>query len=67
MSKTFTRALVLNAVVQFVITRQRAGTVIEEGAAEMLWVRYPFVVLANALAWTLLLSALGRITRLVRS
>lgn len=66
MRKTFTRALIINAVVQFVVTRQRAGNVIEEGAAEALWVRYPFVVLLNALLWTLMVSTLGRITGILR-
>jgi hypothetical protein len=66
MRKTFTRALIVNAVVQFVITRQRAGNVLEEGAAEALWMRYPFMVLLNALLWTLLLSALGRVLGVFR-
>jgi hypothetical protein len=66
MSKTFTRALILNAVLQFVVTRQRAGNAIEEGVAEMLWVRYPFVVVMNALLWTIMLSTLGRVAGVFR-
>jgi hypothetical protein len=66
MKNTFTRALVINAALQFVITRQRAGNVIEEGAAEALWMRYPFVVLLNALMWTLMVAAFRRVTNLVR-
>jgi hypothetical protein len=61
MRKTFTRALIINAVLQFVVTRQRAGNVLEEGAAEALWMRYPFTVLLNALLWTLMLSTIGRV------
>ena len=66
MSKTFVRALMVTTVLQFVVTRQRAGQVVEEGAAEALWLRFPFVVLLNALLWTLMLSAIGRTVRLVR-
>ncbi len=66
MGKTFVRALMVTAVLQFVVTRQRAGQVVEEGAAEALWLRFPFVVLLNALMWTLMLSAIGRTVRLVR-
>jgi hypothetical protein len=56
MRRIFIRAIVINAVVQFAVTRYRAGHAIEEGAAEMMWVRYPVTVLMNALAWTLMLS-----------
>lgn len=66
MSKTFVRALMVTAVLQFIVTRQRAGQVVEEGAAEALWLRFPFIVLLNALLWTLMLSAIGRTLRLVR-
>ena len=66
MSKTFTRALILNAVLQFVVTRQRAGNALEEGAAEAMWLRYPFVVLANALLWTIMLSTVGLIAGIFR-
>jgi hypothetical protein len=66
MGRIFVRALVLNALIQFVVTRQRAGRAIEEGAAEMMWMRYPASVLANALAWTLMLSLVGGTLRLLR-
>jgi hypothetical protein len=64
--RTFTRALIINAVLQFIVTRQRAGNVLEEGAAEALWMRYPFTVLINALLWTLMLSTLGRVLGVFR-
>jgi hypothetical protein len=64
--KTFLRSLAISAVLQFAVTRARAGRVEEEGAAEALWLRYPFVVLLNALSWTLMLAALARVTRVVR-
>ena len=66
MRKRFLRSLLITAVLQFVITRARAGRAIEEGAAEQLWLRYPFVVLANALVWTLLGSAGGLLLRPLR-
>jgi hypothetical protein len=66
MRKTFMRSLLVTAVLQFIITRQRAGQVVEEGAAEALWLRYPFAVLLNALMWTLMLSTIGRGVRLLR-
>ncbi len=62
----FVRALLVTAVLQFVVTRMRAGRVEEEGQAELLWVRYPFVVIANALAWTMMLSVAGRAVRIFR-
>jgi hypothetical protein len=67
MRKTFLRALIVNAVLQFIVTRARAGRVEEEGRAEMMWMLYPFIVLANAVAWTLIVSALGSIVRLLRN
>lgn len=67
MKRTFIRSLMISAVLQFIVTRQRAGNVIEEGAAEQLWMRYPFVVLLNALAWTLMVSTIGRVLRPLRS
>jgi hypothetical protein len=66
MTQTFARALVINAVVQFIVTRQRAGNVVEEGAAEAMWVHYPFTVLLNALLWTVMLSTLGRVASVLR-
>ena len=62
----FVRALLVTAVLQFVVTRMRAGRVEEEGQAELLRVRYPFVVIANALAWTMMLSVAGRAVRIFR-
>jgi hypothetical protein len=59
MKRRFVRTLLVTALLQFFITRQRAGRTLEEGAAEMLWLRYPSAVLANALAWTLMLSLFG--------
>jgi hypothetical protein len=66
MRRMFIRAIVINAIVQFAVTRHRAGRAIEEGAAELMWVRYPFSVVFNALAWTLMLSAFGGTLRLLR-
>jgi hypothetical protein len=66
MKKTFVRALIVNAVLQFIVTRQRAGNMVEEGAAEMLWLRYPLTVLLNALVWTLMLSTFARVTGALR-
>ena len=51
---------------QFVVTRSRAGHAIEEGSAERMWMLYPFNVLLNALAWTLLIAAAARVTRALR-
>ena len=66
MKTTFIRALALSALLQFILTRQRAGNAIEEGAAEAMWVRYPVNVLLNAIVWTLTLAALGAGVRQVR-
>jgi len=66
MKKTFIRVLIVNAVLRFIVTRQRAGNMVEEGAAEMLWLRYPLTVLLNACAWTLALSTLNRVTGALR-
>jgi hypothetical protein len=66
MTKTFVRALLINAVLQFIVTRTRAGRVEEEGRAEALWLLYPFVVLGNALVWTLMLTAASRLFRFLR-
>jgi hypothetical protein len=60
------RALVINAILGFAVTRHRAGRAIEEGAAEMMWLRYPASVLVNALAWTLMLAMLGGFVRIFR-
>ena len=37
--------LAVVAIVQFVITRAMAGSVIEEGRAERMWMMYPLNVL----------------------
>ena len=66
MRRIFVRAIVINALVQFAVTRHRAGHAVEEGAAEMMWLRYPFSVLMNALTWTLMLALLGRTLRALR-
>ncbi len=67
MKRTFIRSLMISAVLQFIVTRQRAGHVLEEGAAEQMWMRYPLVVLLNAVTWTLMLSTIGRIVRPLRA
>lgn len=66
MRKTFIRTLAVTAVMQFVVTRTLAGQALEEGRAERMWLMYPVNVLLNALAWTLLISAGGRVRRLLR-
>ena len=66
MGKTFTRTLVVMAIIQFVVTRMLAGQAIEEGRAERMWMLYPLNVLLNALAWTLLISGTGRVLRIFR-
>lgn len=66
MGKTFFRLLIVNAVLQFVTTRIRAGRAEEEGAAKTMWLRYPITVVMNALIWTLMISTLGRIVRPLR-
>lgn len=67
MSKTFLRLLIVNAILQFITTRTRAGRAEEEGAAEAMWLRYPIAVVVNALIWTLTISTLGRVLRPLRS
>jgi len=66
MKKLFVRALIISALLQFIVTRARAGRVEEEGEAELLWVRYPFVVVMNALMWSLILAGAGRAIRVLR-
>jgi len=66
MKAIFFRALAVSAVLQFIITRQRAGQTLIEGEAEAMWLRYPFNVVLNALMWTLMLSALGAGLRRLR-
>jgi hypothetical protein len=64
--RIFLRTLAVTAVLQFVLTRARAGRVEEEGAAEMMWVLYPFNVVLNAAAWTLLIASVGGVVRVLR-
>jgi hypothetical protein len=64
--RTFLRTLAVTAVIQFIVTRTRAGHAIEEGAAERMWMMYPATVLMNALMWTLLIAASNRVLRVVR-
>jgi len=66
MRKIFVRTLAVTAVIQFIITRTLAGQAIEEGRAERMWMMYPFNVLLNALTWTLVLAATGRVLRVFR-
>ncbi len=66
MRKTFLKTLLVVGVVQFAITRHMAGQVVEEGRAERMWMLYPFNVVLNALAWTLLFVASARFVRLIR-
>lgn len=66
MKKTFVRSLIVTAALQFIVTRTRAGNAMEEGEAEALWLRYPFVVVLNALAWTLMISTVGGVIRPLR-
>jgi hypothetical protein len=67
MRTTFLRSLLVVAVVQFVITRYRAGQAYEEGEAERMWMLYPVSVVMNALMWTLLIRGTARVLRLIRS
>lgn len=66
MRRIFLRTLAVTAVLQFVLTRARAGRVEEEGAAEMMWALYPFNVVLNAAAWTLLIASVGGVVRVLR-
>ena len=66
MTTTFIRVLAIGAILQFFVTRRRAGNAIFEGEAEALWLRYPFVVVLQALTWTLLLMAIGAGVRRLR-
>jgi hypothetical protein len=65
-SKTFFRLLVINAVLQFITTRTRAGRAEDEGAAEGMWLRYPINVVVNAIIWTLMVSTIARVIRPLR-
>lgn len=67
MRKTFLRTLAITALLQFVVTRSRAGNAIEEGSAERMWMLYPLNVVLNAITWTLLIAAAARVARALRS
>lgn len=67
MRTTFLRTLAVVAIVQFVVTRTMAGQALEEGRAERMWMMYPVNVVMNALAWTLVFGAIGRIRRIFRA
>ncbi|MEX2247537.1 MAG: hypothetical protein WEC75_12730 [Dehalococcoidia bacterium] len=66
MRKTFVRSLLITAVVQFIVTRTRAGQAYEEGAAERMWMLYPINVLLSALFWTVAIRTSARALRVVR-
>lgn len=66
MGRLFLKVLAVVAVLQFVITRQAAGNVVEEGRAERMWLLYPLNVAINAAMWTLLLAGIGTVVRRVR-
>jgi hypothetical protein len=66
MGSLFLKVLAVVAVLQFVITRQAAGNVIEEGRAERMWLLYPLNVAINAAMWTLVLAGIGTLVRKVR-
>lgn len=66
MRKRFLRTFIVTAAVQFFVTRALAGRVVEEGRAERMWMMYPVNVLANAIAWTLLLTVLAATFRTLR-
>jgi hypothetical protein len=67
MGKTFVRLLIVNAVLQFITTRMRAGRSEDEGAAEAMWLRYPLTVVINAFIWTLMVSTIARLVRPLRA
>ena len=66
MGRLFLKVLAVVAVVQFVVTRQAAGNVIEEGRAERMWLLYPLNVAINAALWTLLIAGATGLVRRVR-
>jgi hypothetical protein len=66
MGRLFLKVLAVVAVVQFVVTRQAAGNVIEEGRAERMWLLYPLNVAINAALWTLLIAGATGLARRVR-
>lgn len=64
--KTFLRVLAVTVVLQFLVTRKAAGNVIEEGRAERMWMLFPVNVFLNAMAWTLVVTVIGKAVRAVR-
>lgn len=66
MGRRFIKTLAIVAVIQFFLTRQAAGRVVEEGRAERMWMLYPLNVTLNAAVWTLLISAVLGVVRVVR-
>jgi len=66
MGKIFLRLLIVNAVLQFIATRIRAGRAEDDGEAEGLWLRYPVTVIVNAFIWALMISTIGRMVRPLR-
>jgi hypothetical protein len=62
----YIKVLAVVAVVQFIVTRQAAGNVVEEGRAERMWLLYPLNVAINAAMWTLLIAGVTRVARRVR-
>lgn len=66
MRRLYFRTLAVTAIVQFFVTRTIAGRTVEEGQAERMWMMYPLNVALNAAAWTLLLAAAERTSRIVR-
>lgn len=67
MRTTFFRVFAVVAIVQFVTTRAMAGRTLEEGRAERLWMMYPLNVTMNAMTWTLMFAAAGRVRRMFRA
>ena len=66
MKRRFLRTLMVIALVQFFVTRQAAGRVVEEGRAERMWMLYPFNVLINAAVWTLVFTLFAALSRTLR-
>jgi hypothetical protein len=60
MRRLYFRTLAVTAIIQFFVTRMLAGRTMEEGQAERMWMMYPLNVVLNALAWTLLITAVQR-------
>ena len=67
MRKILILTLLTSAILQFILTRYRAGEAIEEGAAERMWLRYPLNVVVNAVLWTAIAASIRGGTRAIRS